>query len=80
MQALFFDSLAGPYFRSGDLDRAEEACKKIQSLDLAKLNTGDIYATSFYWLGRIAEKQGDTAGARGNFRKFLNLSKAAATL
>jgi tetratricopeptide (TPR) repeat protein len=76
-QSLYFDGLAGAYFKSGDLARAEEAYRKIQSLALARLRYGDIYAGSFYWLGRIAEGLGRKADAVENYRKFLDLWKNA---
>lgn len=74
---LFFDGLAGAYFKSGDMARAEDTYRKIQSLVLARLDYGDIYATSFYWLGRIAENKGDRAKSRGSYAKFLDLWKNA---
>ena len=75
--SLFIDGLAGTYFRSGDLARAEEAYRRIQSLALGRLWSGDIYATSFYWLGRIAEKRGNIAEAGKRYREFLDLWKDA---
>ena len=76
-QSLFFDGLAGIYFKAGDLARAEETYRKIQSLALARLQYGDIYAGSFYWLGKIAEKEGKKAEAAESYRKFLDLWKDA---
>jgi serine/threonine protein kinase/tetratricopeptide (TPR) repeat protein len=74
---LFIDGLAGTYFKSGDLARAEETYRKIQSLALGRLRYGDIYATSFYWLGRIAEAQSRKAEARKQYEEFLDLWKNA---
>jgi len=74
---IFFDGLAAAYFKSGDLGRAKEQYRKIQSLALGRLQYGDIYATSFYWLGKIAEKEGNKAEAVENYRKFLDLWKDA---
>ena len=76
-QSLFFDGLAGIYFKAGDLARAEETYRKIQSLALARLQYGDIYAGSFYWLGKIAEKEGKKPEAAESYRKFLDLWKDA---
>jgi len=76
-KAIFFDGLAAVYFKSGDLPRAEETYRKIQSLALVRLQCGDIYASSFYWLGKIAEKEGKKAEAVENYRKFLDLWKDA---
>jgi tetratricopeptide (TPR) repeat protein len=65
------------YFKSGDLGRAKEEYQKLQSLALGRLQYGDIYALSFYWLGKIAEKEGKKAEAAENYRKFLDLWKDA---
>ena len=75
--AIFFNGLAAVYFKSGDLARAEETYRKIQSLALVRFQYGDIYAASFYWLGKIAEKEGKKAEAAKNYRKFLDLWKDA---
>jgi len=74
---LFHDGLAAVYFKAGDLARAKETYRKIQSFALIRLQHGDIYAASFYWLGKIAEKEGKTAEAAGNYREFINLWKDA---
>jgi tetratricopeptide (TPR) repeat protein len=46
-------------------------------LTTGRLGSGDLYAWSFYHLGRIDEKLGDKAKARENYRKFLDLWKNA---
>jgi serine/threonine protein kinase/tetratricopeptide (TPR) repeat protein len=74
---LFIDGLAGTYFKAGDMARAEEAYRRIQSLVVGKLRYGNIYATSFYWLGRIAEKRGEREEAMKCYRQFLDLWKNA---
>ena len=76
-KAIFFDGLAAAYFKSGDLGRAKEQYRKIQSLALVRLQYGDVYASSFYRLGKIAEKEGKKAEAVENYRKFLDLWKNA---
>jgi tetratricopeptide (TPR) repeat protein len=40
-----------------------------------RLIFGDIYARSFYRLGRIFEQRGNTAKAIDHYRKFLDLWK-----
>jgi serine/threonine protein kinase/predicted Zn-dependent protease len=75
--AFYLDCLARVYYRSGDLERARREYKKITSLTLGRLRWGDIYAKSFYMLGKIAEQQGDKARARLNYQKFLELWKDA---
>jgi serine/threonine protein kinase/predicted Zn-dependent protease len=76
-RSLFYDGLAGAYFRSGDLSRAGDEYRKILSLALGKLAFGDLYVRSFYWLGRIAEDQGRRVEAAESYRKFLDLWKDA---
>jgi tetratricopeptide (TPR) repeat protein len=76
--AWFIDTLAEAYLRAGDLEKAREQYENIAALTSGRLvRYGDIYARSFYALGRIHEKLGDKAKARENFRKFLDLWKNA---
>jgi tetratricopeptide (TPR) repeat protein/tRNA A-37 threonylcarbamoyl transferase component Bud32 len=76
-QAFYYEPLALSYFMSGDLEKAKAEYLKIASLTSGRQHYGDIYARSFYALGKIAEKQGDRAAARENYRKFLDLWKDA---
>jgi len=46
-------------------------------LNWSRVHAGDIYARSFYRLGQIHEKLGDTAKARENYENFLSLWKDA---
>jgi len=64
-------------FKSGDWALAKKEYQRIQSLALGRLEHGDIYAGSFYWLGKIAEKEGKKAEAVENYRRFLDLWKDA---
>ncbi len=75
--AFFMESLASACFRSGDLDKAREEYEKITSLTTGRTAYGDIYARSFYMLGKIYEQQGERAKAVENYRKFLDLWKDA---
>ncbi|MDH4197714.1 MAG: tetratricopeptide repeat protein, partial [Candidatus Aminicenantes bacterium] len=75
--ALFLDGLAEAYFASGDLEKARAEYEKIGVLTTGRLDYGDIYVRSFYWLGRIAEQKGLKDRARENYRKFLDLWKDA---
>lgn len=76
-QGLYLDCLAQAYYRSGDLDKARQEYEKITSLTVGRTGWGDIYAKSFYMLGKIAEQQGDKGRAIENYRKFLELWKDA---
>jgi tetratricopeptide (TPR) repeat protein len=75
--ALFYDSLASAYYQTGDLEKAEEWYKKIHALTLGRLYYGDIYAKSFYMLGKIYEQQESKARAIEHYEKFLDLWKDA---
>ncbi|NIM57364.1 MAG: protein kinase [Candidatus Aminicenantes bacterium] len=74
---LFADSLASAYSRGGDIEKAREEYEKITSLTTEKLSYGDIYAKSFYMLGKIYEKKGMPKEAIEHYEKFLDLWKDA---
>jgi tetratricopeptide (TPR) repeat protein len=71
------EPLALAYYKMGDLDKAQEEYEKIISLSRGRIYYGDIYAKSFYMLGKIHEEQGDTTKALENYEKFLDLWKDA---
>jgi tetratricopeptide (TPR) repeat protein len=71
------EPLARAYYESGDLNKAQEEYEKITRLTFGRRWGGDIYARSFYMLGRIHEQQGNKAKAKENYRKFLELWKDA---
>jgi len=75
--ALFYDSLAAAYHQAGDLEKTEECYKNIHALTSGRLYYGDLYAKSFYMLGKIYEQQGNTAKAIEHYQKFLDLWKDA---
>jgi len=75
--AFFIEPLALALYKSGNLDKAREQYDKITQLTTGRLYYGDIYARSFWMLGKIAEQQGDKVRARESFRKFLDLWKDA---
>ena len=74
---LFMEPLALAYYSSGDLDKAREEYEKITSLSTGRTIYGNIYAHSFYMLGKIYEEQDDAAKAIENYEKFLDLWKDA---
>jgi tetratricopeptide (TPR) repeat protein len=71
--ALYLDSLALAYHRSGDLEKAAEYYEKLTMLTTGRLYFGGIYAKSFYTLGRIYQRLGNNAKAEDNYNKFLAL-------
>ncbi len=74
---MFLSSLGQAYFQEGNLDRAQAEYEKIQSLTLHRLQAGDYYAKSYYWLGKIFQKKGERSRAVMNYETFLDLWKAA---
>ena len=75
--ALFLETLALAYLKSGDLENAKEQYEAIISLTWGRLKWGDIYAKSYYMLGKIYELQGNTSKAIEHYEKFLSLWKDA---
>jgi tetratricopeptide (TPR) repeat protein len=75
--ALFIYPLAQAYYRAEDLEKAEVEYEKITMLTTGRIGYGDLYAKSFYWLGKIAEERKDKQRAAENYGKFLDLWKDA---
>jgi tetratricopeptide (TPR) repeat protein len=75
--AFFIDALAFAYYKSGDFGRAREEYERIISLTLGRLHWADIYAKSFYMLGKIFEEKGWRGKAIEHYEKFLELWKDA---
>ena len=72
------ESLATAYYRAEDLDRAQTEYERIISLNSSgRLIYGDIYAKSFYKLGKIFEQKGWKGKAIEFYEKFLDLWKDA---
>jgi predicted Zn-dependent protease len=63
----------GGNWHAGYFDLLAKACEVAGDLTKAR----ETYAKSCYHLGLIAEQQGDKTRAREQFRKFLDLWKAA---
>ena len=61
----------------GDLKKAQELYEKTTSSTTLRMNYGDVYAKSFYMLGKIYEQQGERAKAIEHYKKFLELWKDA---
>ncbi len=75
--AIYFDALASAYYKAGDLEKAKTEHEKLTSLTTGRTAYGDVYAKSFYMLGKIAEQQGQKARAVEHYQKFLELWKDA---
>ncbi len=75
--AYYYAALGRAYEGTGDLENARKTYEGLQRLTTGRIFGGYLYALSFYRLGLIAEKQGDKAGARRNYEKFLEIWKDA---
>jgi tetratricopeptide (TPR) repeat protein len=75
--AFFIDALASACYKAGRLDEAGEEYQKITELTTGRQFYGDLYAKSFYMLGKIAEQDGDKARARQNYQRFLEIWREA---
>jgi tetratricopeptide (TPR) repeat protein len=60
-----------------DLEKARIEYEKSISLTEARFNLSDIYAKSYYMLGKIHEQQGNKTKAKEYYEKFLDLWKNA---
>ena len=75
--AWYFYPFGFAYYKSGNLPKAREEFEKLTNLTAGRWDFGDLYAKSFYWLGKIAEEQRDKKRAMENYRKFTGLWKDA---
>ena len=76
-QAFYLNSLASAYYQTGDPEKASEQYAKIVSLTTGRLRYGDIYARSFYWLGKICQQKGWEGKAIEHYEKLLQLWEEA---
>jgi tetratricopeptide (TPR) repeat protein/tRNA A-37 threonylcarbamoyl transferase component Bud32 len=74
---LFADAMGTAFNHLGDFDGARQEYQKIISLGVGRLDYGDVYARSYYWLGKTSEQQGKKVEAAKHYRKFLELWKNA---
>lgn len=77
--AMFLYPLALAYYRSGNLQKAQEHYKRIISLTTGRLFFGDLFAKSFYMLGRIYDEKGLKEEAMAHYRRFIQLWAQADT-
>ena len=73
----YVESLAMAYYASGDIDKAQSEYERITSSSSDRLYFGDVYALSFYALGKIYEQKGWKGKALEQYEKFLDLWKDA---
>ncbi len=77
IDARFRDSLGQTFLQSGDLENAQKEFLRITDSTYGRFEFGDLYAKSFYYLGKIYVKQGENAEAIRSFNKFLGLWEGA---
>jgi len=75
--ALYEYHLALAYYESGDLQMARDEFEGIIEFIPGRTLWGDLYAQSYYKLGKIYEQQGNRAKTVENYEKFLDLWKSA---
>ncbi|HZX09986.1 MAG TPA: tetratricopeptide repeat protein [Acidobacteriota bacterium] len=73
----YLESLAEAYYHLGDMDKTQEQYERILSLSTGRLDYGDIYALSYYSLGKIFQQKDWKGKAIEHYEKFLDLWKDA---
>jgi tetratricopeptide (TPR) repeat protein len=69
--------LALAYHDSGDLQKARDEFERLVEFIPGRIIYGDLYAQSYYMLGKIYEDLRDSDKAIENYEKFLDLWKDA---
>jgi tetratricopeptide (TPR) repeat protein len=75
MNAFCLDGLASAYLEMGDADNALKNYEMITLLTYGRFAWGDLYARSFYNLGKIYEQKGLKNKAAENYERFIGLWK-----
>jgi serine/threonine protein kinase/predicted Zn-dependent protease len=73
----YIESLAMAYNSSENVDKAQAEYERIVSSSSGWSYFGDVYALSYYALGKICEQKGYKGKAIENYEKFLDLWKNA---
>ena len=75
LQIAYHTGLA--YYKDGDLENARREYERVISFTSGRQSSADLYAKSFYMLGKIYEQQGNRGKAIENYEKFLDIRKNA---
>jgi serine/threonine protein kinase/tetratricopeptide (TPR) repeat protein len=70
---LYFDALAGAYEQLGNVEKAEEYYRLISEMPVGKLAFGELYAKSFFKLGRIYQNMDWKGKAIEHYEVFQKL-------
>jgi tetratricopeptide (TPR) repeat protein/predicted Ser/Thr protein kinase len=73
IQVFFIYTLAQSYYQANNFQKAQEKFEKILSLHLGRIDGGDFYARSLYWLGKIFDQRSQRGKAAEHYEKFLRL-------
>ena len=65
------------YYKNGNLEKALVEFEKITTNSRCRLGSGDIYARSFYMMGKIHEELKNQIKAIEHYETFLDLWKNA---
>jgi len=76
-RADYIESLAMAYYASGNIDKAQAEYERIVSSSSGRSEFGDVYARSYYELGKIYEQKGWKGKSIEHYEKFLDLWKVA---
>jgi tetratricopeptide (TPR) repeat protein len=74
-RAIFIDSLAEAYYRAGNREKARQAYEQIAAMTYSRFGCDDVFARSFYHLGKIYREKGLKRKASENYSKFIELWK-----
>jgi tetratricopeptide (TPR) repeat protein len=70
---MFLAPLGEAYYLTGDLEKARAEFEALSQITSDRILCGDLWAKSFYWLGKIAEKQGAKSEAVAHYGRFLDI-------
>ncbi|HVP89998.1 MAG TPA: protein kinase [Terriglobales bacterium] len=77
VHVLFIDALASALAQGGDLEGARAAYEQIAGMTMGRSRWGDLYALSYYQLGRIHQSRNERDKAAGSYHRFLELWSGA---
>ncbi len=77
MHAFFLYPYAVMSFERGELEGAQQRFERIVNLTTGRLQWGDLYALSHYWLGKIYQQKGWEGKALESYENFLSLWEKA---